>query len=103
MTFMQLAMMDPHAKGSFGPKSSEVKNEYQRPMTRIMSSEDLETTNNFAYNFDVRDVLAVADPGFLRGAPQSLREDANLLLDLFSRKLHENEEILAERGRDARP
>ena len=38
----------------------------------------------------------MADPGFPRGG-------ANLLFDRFSRKLHENEKILTQRGGGARP
>ena len=43
--------------------------------------------------------IAVADPKFPRGgAPTPGGGDANLLFGQFSPKLHENEEILGQRG-----
>ena len=48
--------------------------------------------------------LTVADPGFLRGGGANPKGgDANLLLSNFSLKLHENEEILGQRGASLAP
>ena len=47
--------------------------------------------------------ITVVDPGFPRGVSQSQREPGTYNLANFSRKLHDNEEILGQRGVGAHP
>ena len=70
-----------------------------------MTSLDMVVSNQSSHN-ESTEVSAVVDPGFPRGGGANPKGGApTYYLVNFSRKLHENEEILGQRGgaRDACP